>query len=98
VLCCLSYIRHSDATEFIGQDVGYSEPRHATIRKMTINSLNLSRLDEDRCRADETQGVAGRQGTIERFRPIIIVERLKASRKSSPRCWQHTAMNGSRLG
>ncbi len=75
-------LRQSGANEFIGQDIDYSEPKLATIRLMTIDSLNLSRLDlikidVERMELDVLQGA---KATIERFRPILIVEQLKASK------------------
>jgi FkbM family methyltransferase len=51
-------LRQSDANEFIGQDIDYSDQRLATIRMMTIDSLNLSRLDL--IKIDGTRGAAGR--------------------------------------
>ena len=65
---------------------------------MTINSLNLSRLDLIKIDVErmELEVLQGAKATIGRFRPIIIVEQLKASSRRSPRCWHHTAMNGSR--
>ena len=70
------------ANEFIGQDIDYSEPKLATIRLMTINSLNLSRLDLIKIDVErmELEVLQGAKATIERFRPIIIVEQLKASK------------------
>ena len=76
-------LRQSDANEFIGQAIDYSEQGLATIRMMTINSLNLSRLDLIKIDVErmELEVLQGAKVTIERFRPIIIVEQLKASKQ-----------------
>ncbi len=76
-------LRQSDANEFIGQDIDYSEQRLATIRMMTIDSLNLSRLDLIKIDVErmELEVLQGAKATLERLRPIIIVEQLKASKQ-----------------
>ena len=73
-------LRQSDANEFIGQAIDYSEQKLATIRMMTIDSLNLSRLDMIKIDVErmELEVLEGAKATLERFRPIIIVEQLKA--------------------
>src|SRR5271166_1913873 len=60
----------------------YSEPKLATIRLMTIDSLNLSRLDLIKIDVErmELEVLQGAKATLERFRPIVIVEQLKASK------------------
>ena len=76
-------LRQSDANEFIGQDIDYSEPKLATIRMITIDSLNLSRLDLIKIDVErmELEVLQGAKATLERFRPIIVVEQLKASKE-----------------
>ncbi len=73
-------LRHSDVTEFIGQDIDYSEQNLATIRMMTVDSLNLSRLDLIKIDVErmELEVLEGAKATLQRFLPIIIVEGLKA--------------------
>jgi FkbM family methyltransferase len=72
-------LRHSDATEFIGQKIDYSEQNLATIRMMTIDSLDLSRLDLIKIDVEgmEIEVLQGAKVALQRFLPIIIVERLK---------------------
>ena len=76
-------LRQSDANEFIGQAIDYSEQGLVTIRMMTIESLNPSRLDLIKIDVErmELEVLQGAKVTIERFRPIIIVEQLKASKQ-----------------
>jgi FkbM family methyltransferase len=73
-------LRHSAATEFIGQDIDYSEKNLTTIPMMTIDSLNLARLDLIKIDVErmELEVLEGAKGTLQRFLPIIIVEGLKA--------------------
>jgi FkbM family methyltransferase len=76
-------LRKSDANEFIGQDIDYSEPGLATVRMMTVDQLNLSRLDLIKVDVEgmELEVLRGARTTLERFRPIVIVEQLKAARE-----------------
>ena len=50
---------------------------------MTIDSLNLSRLDLIKIDVEgmELEVLQGAEATLGRFRPIIIVEQLKASKQ-----------------
>jgi FkbM family methyltransferase len=73
-------LRHSDATEFIGQEIDYSEQKLATIRMITIDAMNLPRLDLIKIDVErmELEVMQGAKATIQRLLPIIIVEGLKA--------------------
>jgi FkbM family methyltransferase len=73
-------LRPSDQTEFIGQQIDYSEPKLATVRMITIDSLNLPRLDLIKIDVErmEIEVLEGAKQTLQRFLPIIIVEGLKA--------------------
>jgi FkbM family methyltransferase len=72
-------LRLSGANEFIGQDIDYSEQNLATVRMMTIDSLNLPRLDLIKIDVEgmEIEALEGAKATLQRFLPIIVVERLK---------------------
>ncbi len=76
-------LQQSEANEFIGQEIDYSEQALATVRLMTIDSLNLSRLDLIKIDVErmELEVLRGAQATLGRFRPIVIVEQLKASKE-----------------
>ena len=73
-------LRHSDETEFIGQEIDYSEQKLATIRMITIDAMNLPRLDLIKIDVErmELEVMQGAKATIQRLLPIIIVEGLKA--------------------
>jgi FkbM family methyltransferase len=73
-------MRQSAANEFIGQEIDYSEQKLTTVRMLTIDGLNLARLDLIKIEVErmELEVLAGAKGTLQRFLPIIIVEGLKA--------------------
>jgi FkbM family methyltransferase len=73
-------LRPSVGNEFIGQPVDYSERRLTPVRMITIDSLNLSRLDLIKIDVErmELEVLQGAKATLERHRPVVVVERLKA--------------------
>jgi len=73
-------LRQSANNEFIGQAIDYSEQRLATIRMMTIDSLNLGRLDMIKIDVEgmELDVLQGARDALGRFLPIIVVEGIKA--------------------
>jgi FkbM family methyltransferase len=73
-------LRQSEANEFIGQAIDYSEANMVDVRAITIDSLDLARLDLLKIDVErmELEVLRGAARTIERLLPIIIVERLKA--------------------
>jgi FkbM family methyltransferase len=76
-------LRQSAANECIGQAIDYADQKLTTVRLMRIDSLNLARLDLLKIDVErmELEVLAGAQATVERFLPIIIVERLKVPRE-----------------
>lgn len=72
-------LRPSADAEPIGQAIDHSEARTALVRAITIDSLNLPRLDLLKIDVErmELEVLAGAEKTIGRCLPIIIVERLK---------------------
>jgi FkbM family methyltransferase len=77
-------LRRVEGTEFIGQEIDYSEGKLTTIRMLTIDSLGLPRLDLVKIDVErmELEVLEGARATLERFRPIVMVERLKASQEA----------------
>ncbi len=73
-------LRKSSSNEFIGQTIDYSEEKLALVRMITIDELNLARLDLIKIDVEgmELEVLQGASATLGRLRPIIIVERLKA--------------------
>jgi FkbM family methyltransferase len=75
-------LRRGENTEFIGQPIDYTEDKAATIRTLTIDSLGLARIDLIKLDVEgmELEALAGARGSIERARPILIVEAVKSDK------------------
>jgi FkbM family methyltransferase len=72
-------LQPSDQTEALGQPIDYSEAATAEIPAMTIDSLNLQRLDFLKIDVErmELDVLEGCRATIERLHPILAIEHLK---------------------
>lgn len=75
-------LKSSEQTEFIGQTISYAEDRLVPIQAITIDSLNLKRLDLLKIDVErmELEVLAGARRTIDRHLPIILVEHLKTNK------------------
>jgi FkbM family methyltransferase len=67
-------------TEFIGQPIDYSAEKSVAIQKISIDALSLARVDFIKLDIGgmELEALEGAQRTIERSRPIFLVESTKA--------------------
>lgn len=67
-------------TEFIGQPIDYSAGKTVAIQKVTIDALNLPRVDFIKLDIEgmELEALEGARKTIERSHPIFLVESIKA--------------------
>ena len=72
-------LRQSAKNEFIGQQIDYSDSKLTAVRMLTIDGLGFNRLDLLKIDVEgmELEVLAGAKNTVQRFLPIIIVERLK---------------------
>jgi len=72
-------LRQTANTEFIGQTIDYSDSSLVPVRSVSIDSLELSRVDLLKVDVEgmELAVLAGARETIERHQPIIIAERIK---------------------
>lgn len=72
-------LRPRPNTEFIGQPIDYSDKSLASVTAVSIDSLDLPRLDLLKIDVEgmELAALAGAHRTIGRHLPIIVVERLK---------------------
>jgi FkbM family methyltransferase len=66
-------------TEFIGQPIDYSADKCVAIQKISIDALSLARVDLIKLDIGgmELEALEGAQQTIERTRPIFLVESIK---------------------
>jgi FkbM family methyltransferase len=73
-------LRKRDGNEYIGQPIDYSEANTVVIRKMTLDALQLPRVDLIKIDVEgmEMEALEGAQATIEKSRPILLVESIKA--------------------
>jgi FkbM family methyltransferase len=75
-------LRKREATEFIGQEIDYSEDASATVDVISIDDLELNRLDFLKIDVEgmEMDVLVGATKTIEREHPLMIIEIVKSNR------------------
>jgi FkbM family methyltransferase len=71
-------LRQRPNTEFIGQQIDYTD-NTVLVRKMTLDELNLPRVDFVKIDIEgmELEALAGARATINAFRPILLIEKIK---------------------
>jgi FkbM family methyltransferase len=81
-------IRPDGRNEFIGQPIDYSEKAGQRTRLFTIDSLALPRVDFIKIDIEgmEMEALAGATNTIRRFRPQMIIEKIKSD-ETALRTW-----------
>ena len=75
-------LKQTERTEFIGQQVSYADEHLTPVQAITIDALNLPRLDLLKIDVEgmELEALEGAQATIGRHLPIIVVEKIKTDR------------------
>lgn len=75
-------LRQRDGNEFIGQQIDYSEAAMAVVQKMTLDTLNLPRVDLIKIDIEgmELEALEGARGILERSRPVLLIESIKCDR------------------
>ena len=70
-------------TEFIGQPIDYSVGKTVAIQKISLDALDLPRVDLIKLDIEgmELEALEGARQTIERSRPIFLVEAIKTGRE-----------------
>ncbi|BDT71068.1 hypothetical protein os4_05810 [Comamonadaceae bacterium OS-4] len=73
-------LRQTAKSEFIGQTI-HAE-RNQKVRMLTIDSLNLPRLDFIKIDVEgmELEALAGGRATIERHKPVMLIESIKTDK------------------
>jgi len=72
----------NESSEFIGQKLSYSDGKTSKIKTMTIDSLQLKRVDLIKLDIEgmEELALAGATDTIEKHKPILVVEHIKSDK------------------
>jgi FkbM family methyltransferase len=72
-------LRQSESNQLIGQPVSYEAHAQVTVPMISIDSLNLERLDFFKLDVEgmEIEALEGARETIERCKPVLLVEWLK---------------------
>jgi FkbM family methyltransferase len=73
-------LRRTERTEHIGQDIDYSPQAAQAVRLVALDELGLERVDLIKIDVEgmEIDALRGAAGLIERFRPQLLVERIKS--------------------
>lgn len=74
-------IRKTDKTEFIGQNVNYSRESCILTRMLSIDSLNLKRIDLIKIDIEgmEMEALQGGEKSLRQFSPTLLIERVKSN-------------------
>jgi FkbM family methyltransferase len=72
-------LRQRAGNEFIGQTIDYAK-NTVIIRKLTIDEINLARVDFIKIDIEgmELEALEGGRATIEKSRPVMLIEKIKA--------------------
>jgi FkbM family methyltransferase len=75
-------LKKRDNTEFIGQQIDYSESKMVDVRVVSIDSFNLPRLDVIKMDIEgmECEALAGAHQMLARLRPLLLVEVMKTDK------------------
>jgi FkbM family methyltransferase len=75
-------IRQSTKNEFIGQDISYKDETMNKIPMVSIDSLNLNRVDFLKIDVEgmEIEVLKGARKIIEQYKPIMLIEIIKSDR------------------
>lgn len=76
-------LRPGANNEFIGQFVDYSDDKTMPVQKVAIDNLGLARCDLIKIDIEgmELEALEGARETIERCRPILLIEQIKSDRE-----------------
>ena len=74
-------LRKSATTEFIGQDLDYSDAATQNVQMFAIDALNLARLDLMKIDIEgmEMEALHGARESIARLRPHLLIEKIKSN-------------------
>lgn len=75
-------LRKGDNNEFIGQPIDYAAEKMVDVPAITLDSLNLARLDFIKIDVEgmELEVLQGASASIDRHRPILVIETIKSDK------------------
>ncbi|MCL2474497.1 MAG: FkbM family methyltransferase [Alphaproteobacteria bacterium] len=76
-------IRKTESTEFIGQEIDYSEKSTQPTRMMSIDGMGLHRADLIKIDVEgmEMEVLRGAVSTIQKHKPLLVIEKIKTNEK-----------------
>jgi FkbM family methyltransferase len=74
-------LRKSATTEFIGQNIDYSDAATQTVQMLAIDSIGLPRLDFIKIDIEgmEMEALQGARESIARLKPQLLIEKIKSN-------------------
>jgi FkbM family methyltransferase len=74
-------LRQTGQTEFIGQEIDYSDAATQLVQMMAIDSLGLPRLDLIKIDIEgmEMEALEGARASIARHKPHLLIEKIKSN-------------------
>jgi len=74
-------IRKKNSTEFIGQEIDYTEENCVRTEMKSIDQLNLRRLDFIKIDIEgmEMEALVGAENSISKYKPILMIEKIKSN-------------------
>jgi FkbM family methyltransferase len=74
-------LRPTGRNEFIGQAIDYSDAKTVQVQKLALDALQLPRVDFIKIDVEgmEIEALEGGRQTVERCRPILLIEQIKAN-------------------
>lgn len=73
-------IQQRPTNEFIGQSIDFSEDKLVEVQMVSIDALNLNRVDFIKIDIEgmEMDALEGSVNTIKKFKPILFIEKIKS--------------------
>lgn len=77
-------IQQKDSNEFIGQSIDFSESNLVEVQMVSIDSLNLERVDFIKIDIEgmEIDALTGGVNTIQKYHPVLFIEKIKSDEKA----------------